>query len=153
MLSATDPAAYTTVTRNGQPCLVCTDCRREGLPGGTALTHARNCDLVGGRGKLVGPAAVAVKADAITAAHAAGVCTWTKVGGVWAVTGPEAALRSGTVMVQAKGKQPEQITVSGARQDGARWVAFKTAQTSGDPVYDAYLSGRLSMSAAMNQDF
>ena len=53
MNAATNPANYRTVTRNHKPCLVCVDCGRESLPGSRSLTHARNCDLAGARGKTV----------------------------------------------------------------------------------------------------
>lgn len=150
-LSATDPTAYETIACGTRTRLKCLDCGRYGDFDAGQVAHARNCDLVGARGKLVGPAVNTPKTDTVAAAHEAGVCTWTKVGGVWAVTGPEAALRSGTVLVQAKGKQPEQIMVGGARQDGARWIAFK-ANPVADP-YDSFLSGSISASAAMNSDF
>ena len=52
-MNATDRAAYRTVTRNHKPCLVCTDCGRESMPGANSVTHARNCDLPGARGKTV----------------------------------------------------------------------------------------------------
>jgi hypothetical protein len=64
MLTATDPAAYTSVTRNHQPCLRCTDCGREGAPGAATVTHARNCDLTGmPRSKVVGPVTQSEAAD------------------------------------------------------------------------------------------
>lgn len=53
MTAATNPANYRTVTRNHKPCLVCVDCGRESMPGSRSLTHARNCDLAGARGKTV----------------------------------------------------------------------------------------------------
>lgn len=152
-LNATDPTAYESIDCGDRTRLKCRDCGRYGGFDAGQVAHARNCDLVGARGKLVGPAVNAPEAntDGVAAAHEAGICTWTKVDGAWAVTGPEAALRSGTVLVQAKGKAPEQIMVGGARQDGARWIAFK-AHPVADP-YDSFLAGHISASAAMNSDF
>lgn len=105
----------------------CLDCRRSGREPGASVKHARNCSWYPNQihTPVEGVAAEQANAERIEAAHAAGICTWTKADGQWVVTGPESVLRSGTVTVQAKGKAPEQVRVSAPWQVGGRWVAAR----------------------------
>jgi hypothetical protein len=50
-------------------------------------------------------------------------CRWIKLGGVWAITGPEAALRSGRVTVQAHGRRAREVVVADVRQVDDLWIA------------------------------
>lgn len=67
----------------------------------------------------------------IEEAHAAGVCTWTRMGiggGQWFVTGPEHILKLGIVMLAQRGKPPQEVRVENARKVGNYWIADKVEE-------------------------
>lgn len=143
-------------------CFRCKDCGRTGARPGSALKHARSCDLF--PNQLAGPKVQdEAEEKGVAAVHAGGVCTWTKEDGRWVVTGPEQLLRAAQVMVQAKGKPAEQIEVTNLRQVDGRWIADKrrspsaiqdqVSPVSDDAVFEAFRRGEISMSDAMNRDF
>lgn len=53
-------------------------------------------------------------------------CRWIKVGSTWAITGPEAALRSGRVTVQASGRRAREVAVENVRCVDELWIADET---------------------------
>lgn len=72
-----------------------------------------------------GKAALVPKIEALLAEPAPVVGRWIKAGKDWLVCAPEAALRTGTIKVAAKGKPIREVRVDPAtvRLEGSDWVA------------------------------
>ena len=61
------------------------------------------------------------------------VCTWMKLGPIWVITGPEHVLKTGLVMVHARGRLPEQIRVTNVNNIGGLWIAEKVPDLRARP--------------------